>query len=344
MENTRARKQLKPKEGEMFEVNFSEINRNIFKKERENSKQEKVRKLICEAFTKVDENPRMYGTSFKTLIPKKTWTVKTVGEYWKLANDLGGHIADWVEQSLEWAQRIANGETWEDVCNESDSANWQRIIEWKNGIITLVGGCKKLGDYETPASFVWGMNYYFYSDIIQNATPLVVKCSQRKMKPMEGIPFEVNPLEIDRDLFRKKRKNEQQERTRQLIWDAFDKMNEYPHMYGKPFKTLMPEKTWKYKTVDEFMEMANALGGHIADWVEQAFEWAQRIANGETWEDVCNKPDTANWYRLIKWKDGIFMPIGSSRLNRDVTNPPSDFSDFIIIGYRVYDTVPLIVI
>ena len=31
----------------------------------------------------------------------------------------------------------------------------------------------------------------------------------------------------------------------------------------------------------------------MADWVEQAFEWAQRISNGESWKTICNDADTA---------------------------------------------------
>ena len=136
---------------------------------------------------------------------------------------------------------------------------------------------------------------------------------KRPMRPTEGDPFEVNPPGINRTLFQVKREDPNQETMRQLILEAFTKKDENPEKYGKPFKTLMPEKTWDWKTVGELKELATKLGDHIADWVEQALEWAQRIQNGETWEAICNEPDTAKWYRLVQWKNGCYGIVGGAR-------------------------------
>lgn len=151
---------------------------------------------------------------------------------------------------------------------------------------------------------------------------------QRPMRPTEGVPFEVNPLDIDRNLFQEKRKDSRQEWTRQLILEAFTKMDEDPTRYGKPFKTLMPEKTWRWKYVSDLIELAKNLGDHDADWVEQALEWAQRISNGETWEDICNNPDTANWYRLVKWKNGYYRLVGGSRKGNGSLPAPLTLTNF----------------
>lgn len=161
--------------------------------------------------------------------------------------------------------------------------------------------------------------------------------------PTEGKAFEVNPSEIERSLFSAKRKDEKQERTRQLILKAFAKVDANPEKYGKPFKTLMLEKTWKEETVKRLEELANSLGDHLADGVEQTMEWAQRIANGETWEAVCNEPDTANWYRLVKW-EGYYRNIGGSRNSIYYHFPAAAVS----IGYDSFSilncTVPLVVL
>lgn len=95
-----------------------------------------------EAFAEVKNNPERYARPFKTMIPKKTWIGgKKVRELQELANDLGGHMANWVEQALEWAQRIANGETWEIVCDDIEIlSNHSRIIIWKDGFARSVGG------------------------------------------------------------------------------------------------------------------------------------------------------------------------------------------------------------
>ena len=162
-------------------------------------------------------------------------------------------------------------------------------------------------------------------------------------KPQEGIVFEVNPLAIDLDLFECKRKDLDQEKTRQLILDAY--MEVFNNLkYTKPFKTLIPEKNWDIKTVKELKQVAINLGGRVANWVEQALEWAQRISNGETWEELCNNYDTANWYRLVVWKRQHNRLIGGSQEGKGDAPPTS-------IGRYYYDSdeeltfnaVPLIV-
>ena len=160
--------------------------------------------------------------------------------------------------------------------------------------------------------------------------------------PTEGKCFEVNPMAIDQSLFSQPRNDSRQEWTRQIILEAFAEMKN-ASKYARPFKTMMPEKEWKVKTVSELKEMACHLGDHMADWVEQALEWAQRIANGETWKAVCNEPDTANWYRLVIWKSGYARLVGGSR--EDYDNPASDvcidvYSSNDLLNY----TVPLVVL
>ena len=162
--------------------------------------------------------------------------------------------------------------------------------------------------------------------------------------PTEDAGFEVKPQAIDQKLFEKKRKDNRQEATRKLILEAFAKMKDNPEKYGKNFKTMMPQKTWKSKTVAQLKDMASNLGDHNADWVEQALEWAQRIANGESWEAICNDKDTANWYRLVVWKDGYTRLAGGS-VSDNGNFPASDvdFSNYYDIS-TLSNTVPLVVL
>lgn len=163
-------------------------------------------------------------------------------------------------------------------------------------------------------------------------------------KPTEDAWFEVKPQAIDQKLFEKKRNDNRQEATRKLILEAFAEMKENPEKYGKNFKTMMPQKTWSFKTVAQLKEMASNLGDHNANWVEQALEWAQRIANGESWEAICNNKDTANWYRLVVWKNGYARLVGGSVCDNN-SKPASD-----VYNYDYYDdnslnrTVPLFVL
>lgn len=161
--------------------------------------------------------------------------------------------------------------------------------------------------------------------------------------PIEGKYFEVNPQAINQDLFKKKKWNAKQENTRKIILEAFAQVKRNPKKYDKSFKTLIPNKTWTVKTVDELKEIANNYGGHMADWVEQALEWAQRIANGEKWEDICNTPDTANWYRIIKWKTGYMRIIGGSCID-STKYYVSDVSQDCSPEAKYTKTVPLVVV
>ena len=162
--------------------------------------------------------------------------------------------------------------------------------------------------------------------------------------PTEGKWFEVNPQAINQELFQEERDDWRQEQTRQLILEAFAEMKSNPGKYCRPFKTMMPEKTWNFKTVAELKELASRLGDHNADWVEQTLEWAQRLLNGESWEAVCNEQDTANWYRLVVWKNGYVRLIGCSV--NDIFKVPASYiddDDYYASG-RIYYAVPLVVL
>lgn len=130
-----------PSEGKLFEVNPLEIDRSDFAGQKKDMRQEETRQIIQDAFKEVDKHPEKYASSFYTMIPEKYWNGYKDVEYMNLYSKmLGGLTADWVEQALEWAQRIHNGESWETICNNADTARWYRIILWKNGYYRLVGG------------------------------------------------------------------------------------------------------------------------------------------------------------------------------------------------------------
>ena len=121
-------------------------------------------------------------------------------------------------------------------------------------------------------------------------------------------------------------------------------MKSSPEKYDRKFKTMMPKKTWTRKTAVELNQMACELGDHNADWVEQALEWAQRICNGENWEAICNNADTANWHRMILWKNGYYRIVGGSRSSNN--NFPASFvlDDDCYSNTRSCNTVPLVVL
>lgn len=161
------------------------------------------------------------------------------------------------------------------------------------------------------------------------------------MKPGVGTCFWVEPEAINEELFQKEREDTYQELTRRLIVEAIAEMKKYPEKYGTPFFTAIPEKTWSEKTVDGLEKVAKKMGGQMADWVHQALEWAQRLCNGESWEELCNDPDTILWYRLIKWKDGHARIVGSKYEAGSCVRVGYDACRWFNI---LFDTVPLIVV
>lgn len=162
-------------------------------------------------------------------------------------------------------------------------------------------------------------------------------------KPMEEKWFDVNPHTINRNLFQIERDETFQEFIRNLILEAFTELDNHPEKYGKPFKTMFPKKTWDVKIVEELNKIATDLGDHMTDWVEQSLEWAQSITNGETWEDICKKEDTSNWYRLIVWKNGYAKRIGGSKADYNSIPRSSIGHGTFTSKYKMYDTVPSIV-
>ena len=62
-----------PVEGKLFVVKPVKINRSLFSEERDNEEQEKLRKLILQAFDRLDNEPKKYRRTFYTFKPEKTW-------------------------------------------------------------------------------------------------------------------------------------------------------------------------------------------------------------------------------------------------------------------------------
>lgn len=162
-----------PTEGKLFEVNPLGIDRSKFEKPLSNQQQEWTRQIIQEAFAEVDKHPEKYASEFYTLMPEKKWQgYKTVAELKEYAKELSGQTADWVEQALEWAQWLFNGESWEAICNNADTAKWYRLISWKNGYYRIVGG-SRFGISYCPASVDSIHDFYSY-DRVNDTVPLVV--------------------------------------------------------------------------------------------------------------------------------------------------------------------------
>ena len=127
--------------------------------------------------------------------------------------------------------------------------------------------------------------------------------------------FTVNPETIHRAFFDRKRQDSNQEKTRLIILSALQEVYKNEEKYGKPFEIMRSKNVFESISVKELEKIANSEEGcRLADDVEVALEWAQRIINGESWENLCNSSDNKNWGSLVKWK-GEYKIVGGARNN-----------------------------
>lgn len=122
------------------------IDRRIFTEPRKNYEQDIVRHKILWALDEVEKNPEKYSRPFQILIPKSfDWEtvarIKSISEMEAFAKKIGGHLTEDVEQCLEWAQRIDNGDTdhWWKICQDPERAEDKKLVKWGKGYV-LVGG------------------------------------------------------------------------------------------------------------------------------------------------------------------------------------------------------------
>lgn len=151
----------KPTEGILFEIKCSKILNARFERPTGNKRQENVWETIQEAIIEARNNPIRYPSLFYTLIPEKMEEgYKTEEKHRAYAKKCGGQMANWVEQHLEWAQRILNGETWNDLCCNDEKLKWSRAVIWKDGKIKYVGGSTVEPDGRDFPTHVWQEGYF----------------------------------------------------------------------------------------------------------------------------------------------------------------------------------------
>ena len=129
---------------------------------------------------------------------------------------------------------------------------------------------------------------------------------------VKGEWVEVNPKTIKRELFAQE-VDEKDENARKLICEAFKEMKKKPYKYARKFKVRIPEKVDYYdKRFSEIMDSLSEKNQHIADWVELALVWAQRISNGETWSNL--RMNESLYQRFIIGKNGKIATVGGSTI------------------------------
>ena len=179
---------------------------------------------------------------------------------------------------------------------------------------------------------------------------LIPSTFELALKPTEGKCFKVNPKEINRTLFLEKRVDRQQEICRIRILEALKWVDKNPEKYGEEFYLLIPMKKWvygrkKYTTVQKQIEFAERIGGYVSTDITEALAWAQRITNGESWEEICNNKDTIKYFRLIIWINGeAILSGGSSKERHSYMSASHIDDDCCSLDFELTMTVPSVVL
>ena len=170
--------QYVPQKKDWYKVTPHLISRNLFKNPRKDPWQEQLRCLINDAFEEVDKNPDApYSKTFYTLVPEKIWN-KPVKVYvlQNYACELGDGMASWIEQALEWAERISNGASWQSLCDTVDKSKWYRLIVWKNHKYISVGGSSQNNTLHTKTHLqLHELSQKSHFDETYDTVPVVVK-------------------------------------------------------------------------------------------------------------------------------------------------------------------------
>lgn len=145
--------------GKPFIVNPKTIDKKLFAIRRADAKEEWIRNFISLTIMEAEKYPEKYLIPFKTLIPEVEMNLQKIIKKEQLA--------DWIQQGLEWAQRITNGEEWRKMCSEPDNINFRRFVKWGEDI-RLIGGLSN------PSTFISEPCWVDYTEV-KYARPLLVE-------------------------------------------------------------------------------------------------------------------------------------------------------------------------
>ena len=157
---------------------------------------------------------------------------------------------------------------------------------------------------------------------------------------IEGKWFQVDLTQIKRELFQQARRDEKQEETRLLIQEALEKADQ-DSQYAM-FEIKIQEKYWKTKSYREMRDIAYKQGAHIADWVEIALWWAQRIKKEEDWSKLCNEIENSKWYKIVVWHNTLAY-VGNCTMEHGNSSETEVFECSQLHRIQICDAVPVIV-
>lgn len=125
-----------------------------------------------------------------------------------------------------------------------------------------------------------------------------------------------------------------------ISW-AKEQMSTDPKYQGV-IESLVPKKTWNWKTEKELRELATELGDEMVDEVITYLEFAQRINNGGEVDTLTKKADHLPYYRQIITRNGGTGFVGGASAV-DCKDPPAVLlRSSYYPDYKYFATVPAV--
>ena len=158
-------------------------------------------------------------------------------------------------------------------------------------------------------------------------------------KEEKTITQELKPGEwfrIDRKVINKSKEEIRQKCNKagnlgKAYWKRFEESNKIadknPEQYPRLIETYIFKHSWEFKTEQEMRDMCKEVGDGICDEVICDLELQMRICNGESVNDLFQKPDKLPCVRLIKRRIGGSKYFGGGVDNND-NDPPARYKSY----------------
>ena len=117
--------------------------------------------------------------------------------------------------------------------------------------------------------------------------------------------------------------------SRICIQKALNEAKKIPK-YNQPFEVVHVTLPRKVMSLENILKNIKAPEEVITNRLQETLRWAQLLSNGDiSWEDLCSKPDTASFPRLVLW-NGMIQKIGGGNWAVGYTNKVPIDLDFVL--------------
>lgn len=136
---------------------------------------------------------------------------------------------------------------------------------------------------------------------------------------------------INEEIFAEKRNYIYEEWVRCCIIKALKEAREIPQ-YNQPFEIVHINLPRKVMSIESILKYIKKPEEAMTNRLDETLRWAQILSNGEkSWEDLCRKPDTASFPRLVLW-NGMIQKVGGGKWAAGYTKESAIALNYIFLS------------